>query len=183
MTSGSEPSRRATKARASADGRSSHWTSSATTKIGVLRGRVREKRERREGDEKRVLGRPLDEAERNAERRGLRFWQRVEPGQDWSKQLMEAGERQICLRPDAGRPENSHPRVLGQPDGPFQQRRLADPGIAVDQERPAAGRRPGDEVGDDLQLPVPAEDPFARNHRRTSARQARFTTRRSVMAA
>ncbi len=35
ITSGSEPRRRATKASASADGRSSHWTSSATTRIGV----------------------------------------------------------------------------------------------------------------------------------------------------
>ena len=34
-TSGSDPSRRATNASASCDGRSSHWTSSATTRIGV----------------------------------------------------------------------------------------------------------------------------------------------------
>jgi hypothetical protein len=81
------------------------------------------------------------------------------------------------------RSANSHPRGPGQDDGPFQQRRLADSRVAVDQERPAASRRIGDEAGDDPQLPVPPEDPFAGDHRRSFARQATSTTGLSVMAA
>ena len=138
-------------------------------------GGIREQRERREGDEERVLGRSLDEAERHAERRVLRLRQRIEPAEDRSKQLVEAGERQVRLGPDAGRPEDSHPRGPRQLDGPLEQRRLADPRIAVDQERAAAGRRRGDEAGDDPQLPVPAEDPFAGDHRRGVARLATST--------
>ena len=125
----------------------------------------------------------LDEAERHAERRVLRLRQRLEPAEDRSKELVEAGERQVCLGPDAGRPEDSHPRGSGHLDGPFQQRRLADPGIAADQERSAAGRRLGDEAGDDPQLPVPAEDPFRSDHRRMFARQATSTLGLSVIAA
>ena len=130
-------------------------------------GRVRQQRERCEGDEERVLGRSLDEAERHAERRVLWLRQRLESAQDGSKQLVETGERQVCLGPDAGRLEDSHTPGPGQHDGPFQERRLADPRIAADQQRSAAGRRLGDEGGDDLQLPVPAEDPFANDHATT----------------
>ena len=107
------PRRRATNASASADGRSSHWTSSATTRIGASAAAsassVSVARAIRNGS----FGRSFAEAERGSQRRGLRFRQRVEPGQDWSKQLMEASEGQIRLRPDAGRSENSHPRVAG----------------------------------------------------------------------
>ncbi len=139
-------------------------------------GRVREERERCEGDEERVLGRSLDEAKRHAEGRILRLRQRVEPCEDRSKQLVEASEGQVCLGPDAGRMEDPHPRGLGQHDGPLQKRRLADARIAVDQERPATGRRLDDEAGDDRQLAVPAEDPFAGDHGPVFPRQATSTT-------
>ena len=176
ITSGSEPRRRATKASASADGRSSHWTSSATTRIGASAAAsassVSVARAMRNGSSAAPSTRPNAAPSADV----LRLRQRVEPGEDRSEQLVEAGERQVRLGPDAGRPEDSHPRGPGQPDGAFQQRRLADPGVAADQERAAAGRRPGDEAGDDPQLPVPAEDPFASDHRRMFARQATFTT-------
>ena len=58
----------------------------------------------------------------------------------------------------------------------IQQRRLADPRIAEDQERPAIRGRPGDEASDDPQLLIPAKDPFAGDHRQMVARQATSTT-------
>ena len=136
-------------------------------------GGIREQREGRQGDEERVFGRSLDQSERHTERRVLRLRQRLEPGEDRPEQKVKAGERQICLRPDTGRREHSHLRGPGQLDSPLQQRRLADPGVAADQERPAAGRRLGDEAGDDPQLLVPTEEPLAGDHRRMFARQAR----------
>ena len=96
---------------------------------------------------------------------------------------MEAREGQICLRPDAGRPEDSHPRRRGLLDGPFQQRRFADPGVAADQQRAATRGRAGDEAADDPQFPVPAEDPFAGDHLGRFARRATLTIGVSVMAA
>lgn len=118
-----------------------------------------------------------------AERRLLRLRQGLDPGEDRSEQLVEAGERQVCLGPDAGRPEDPHPGVASQPDGPFDECRFADPGVAADQQRPAALVRPADEAADDPQLPVPTEDPFARDHRRRIMRQPTSSTGPSFMAA
>ena len=135
-------------------------------------GGIREQCERGQGDEERVLGFSLDEPECHTERRVLRLRQRIEPAEDRSEKLVEAGERQIGLGADAGRQEDSHPGVLRQLDGPLQQRRLADPRLTVDQECPAAGGRCGHEAADDPELAVPPDDPLASDHPSIFARDA-----------
>jgi hypothetical protein len=111
----------------------------------LLLGHVSLQRQHGEPDEEPIRRRADGEAEGGAQRLALRTRQPSEVAEELGTQPVQAGERELHLRLDAGRARNPAPRrarceVL-------EQRRLADTRLAAEDEQPAlsaphAGRQP-----------------------------------------
>ena len=125
--------------------------------------------QRGDGDEEWVVGGVRCESECCRKCQPLGTGQSVQAAQDRPQELVEAGKRKVRLRPHPNGAQDSDPARSRRLDRPSEQGRLADPGIAADQERPTTLARPPDEVVDRLQLAVAAEDPDLDLHRRILA--------------
>ncbi len=95
-----------------------------------------EEAQRRERDQEAVGRGAGRQPQGDAEGRLLRGRQGVEPAEQRRAQLMEAGERQLHLRLDAGHPRDAEARRL--PGAVVQQRGLAHPGLAPHDQHRAA---------------------------------------------
>jgi hypothetical protein len=82
-----------------------------------------------------VRGGAALQPEGDAQRILLRAGQPPEPVEHRRAQLVQSGERELHLRLDARRPRDAAPR--GAPGGVLQQRRLADPRLAAQDQHPA----------------------------------------------
>ena len=158
IATGSEPSRRAAKTRALAEGRSSSWTSSSSD-----RDRRRPRRSGRAGSASprrwRTGRRRGPSSSASAADEGPRLGQRRSsradpaPGRSTGEQT---GERHLPLGLGAGRAQDAE--AVEATLGPAQQRGLADARLAGDGQH-AAGTdpRPGDEPIDGLLLVLPSD--------------------------
>ena len=132
---GSANSRRATKASVSADAWSSHCASSTMHSSGRSLGRLGEQAEHGEADQERSGAGPALRPKTIRERVALRCRQPLEPVEQRRAQLMQAGERQLHL--------GLHPAARATVrsgrgrDEVLEQRRLADPGLAAQDQRAA----------------------------------------------
>jgi predicted ester cyclase len=95
-------------------------------------GGLRQQAENRERHEKRVRRRSRAQPERDVERVALRTRQAVTERKDRRTQLLNRRERELHLALDSGAPDDSHGRRLV--DRVVEQRRLADAGLAMDDE-------------------------------------------------
>ena len=106
----------------------------------VLGGRA-EQAEHGGGDGEAVVGDGLAEGQRPLQRRGLGGRDRVDEVEQRAQQVEQAGERDVALGLVAARAQDAE--VGRRRDGGVEQRALADPGLAVDDEHRAlalAGR-------------------------------------------
>ena len=101
-----------------------------------LGAQLGEEAQRAGADQEPAGRRALGQAERRAQRRGLGAGQAVEAVEERVQQQVEGPEGQLGLRldPDA----SQHPHPTRRPDGVVEQRRLPDPGVAPQHQRPAA---------------------------------------------
>jgi hypothetical protein len=90
----------------------------------------------RQAYEERLRWRASHQAEHDLKRLAARRRQPVEVGEKRPAELMEGGVRQLALRLDPGRP--CHGQVTGRRRHVVQQRRLADTGLAEQEQRTAA---------------------------------------------
>jgi len=113
--------------------------------------------EHRGPDREPVRDRTGPQGERDTECLGLRRRQPVEVGRGGSEQLRQPAEGHVLLGLRAGRPQQPGP--AGDRRRVFQQRRLADPGLAGEHEH-AAAAEPGtrDDRVDGLPLGVPPDE-------------------------
>lgn len=97
-----------------------------------------EQAQRREPDQEPVPAVGATQPERAQQ--GIRLLRRQcsDPGQFGTQQHVQSRERQVGLRLDAGDPQHARLRVLRRI---LQQRRLADAGLAADDQRPGAAAR------------------------------------------
>ena len=77
---------------------------------------------------------------------------------DRSEEVSESDERQPRLRRAGTTRENSHPVLLGLPHRVQPERRLADAGLTLDDEGRRHSARLRQELFDDGELRVPADD-------------------------
>ena len=102
---------------------------------GPLLREGRQQAERRRADEMRLRGGGGREAERGLERRALRAGQALELAQHRAQQLVQPGEGDLDLRLDAAHAQHrDRARRVG---GVLEQRRLADPRVAAQDQDPA----------------------------------------------
>src|SRR5207302_3117423 len=85
-----------------------------------------------------------------------------------AEQIAQCGERPLCLALARARPENALATRLRALDAPLPDDRLADPGLAVDQQR--SRQRPLEETVENGKLLVPADD---HGHARREERKRR----------
>jgi hypothetical protein len=97
--------------------------------------RLGEESENRERDEEPVGNWPAAEPERDVERLALRERQTLPKIQDRRTELLDSGKRELHLAFDPCGTDNSHGR--GPLHRVVEERRLADSGLAVDDERAA----------------------------------------------
>ena len=95
------------------------------------------------------------------QRRALGWRQVIGAAEDRPQELVQAGEGQVRLGLHAGRAQDGHPAGLRARGGLREQRGLADPGLAADHQRATAVRHALDELGDQGELAVTAEEPVA----------------------
>jgi hypothetical protein len=118
---------------------------------GLRLGGQREQAEQRGADGQPRLRCGLLELQRARERRGLRGRQPLAQRERRLAQLRHPGERQLHLGLETARAQHRHP--LGALDRDQQQRGLADPGLAAEQEHAAAaGARGLERALDALEL-------------------------------
>ena len=101
----------------------------------ALSRRLGEESENREGDEEPVRSRPQTQSEGDVERVALRARQTLTKSQDRRAELLNRGKRELHLALDPGRSDDSHGR--GPRHRVVEERRLADPRLAMDDERAA----------------------------------------------
>ena len=118
-----------------ADARSSHWASSITQRRPRSSCRLRQQSENRERHEERVRSRARAEPEGDIERVALRTRQSLTECKDRRAELLNRSERELHLALDPGGADDSQRR--GLLDRVVEQRRLADAGLAMDDERAA----------------------------------------------
>ena len=107
----------------------------------ALPGGLRQQSENRERHEKRIRRRPRTQPESDIERVALRTRQALTECKDRRAELLNRSERKLHLALDPGAADDSQRR--GLLDRVVQQRRLADAGLAMDDEGAAvsvAGR-------------------------------------------
>ena len=140
MTTPSASSRRAANASAPADASSSQCTSSITHRSGPSSLRGSEEAQRRGADVEPARALCLGERQRAAQRIRLDRRQLRQPVEQGSQELVQARVRELRLGLDAERAHDLG--IAGLRDGVLEQRALADPGVAADDERaaPAAPR-------------------------------------------
>ena len=157
-TSCSDSRRRAAKASASSEARSSHCASSAATSSGPSSDSAGKQGEHGDPGQQRV-GRHgiLGERESAAQRLGLPGRQASHAVQYRPQQLVQPGERQVLLRLPAGRRQYPHPRRPGLPRGLGQQGGLAHARIAQEQQHPAFLIRRGQQFPQPGQFLLPAD--------------------------
>src|SRR5207302_873838 len=95
-------------------------------------GMCRKQAERRRADREPLAHRARAERERAFERRGLRRRDPLEQAERGAQELEQTGERDVRLRVDPPSPEHPKPRRLLF--RVFEERRLADPGLADERE-------------------------------------------------
>ena len=95
-------------------------------------GGLRQQSENRERHEERIGRRPRTQPERDIERIALWTRQALSERQDRRAELLDCGERELHLALDPGAPDDSQRR--GPLDRVVQQSRLADAGLATDDE-------------------------------------------------
>ena len=113
--------------------------------------------EQRQADQEAIRRRARAQAERGAQRVALRAGQGVEPVEHRRAQLLQRGERQPGLRLHA---RGARHLAVGRPLGHVgQQRRLADPRLAPQHQRPAlAGAHRVQQPVERLALAVTAQE-------------------------
>jgi len=104
----------------------------------LLPGRVGQQAQHGQADQEPVRGGPGAQAERCLQRRTLRTRQPVQVIQKRLAQLLQPGERQLHLGLHAR--GTDHPAARGVPGHVVQQRRLAHPRLARQNQRPALAR-------------------------------------------
>jgi hypothetical protein len=92
--------------------------------------------EHRQPDEERLRRRASHQAEHDLKRLAARRRQPVQVGEQRPAELMEGGVRQLALRLGPGHPQ--HGQITGRRRHVVQQRRLADAGLAEQEQRTAA---------------------------------------------
>ena len=139
-TIGSELSRRATNASTSALDGSSHWPSSMSSRCGTSLAASATRSSTASAIRKRsgAASSLIPNAARSAARCGA--GRSSAPPQDRAQELVQPGERQVRLGLHAGRLQDSHPARARTRGSLGQQRRLADPRLAGDDQRAAAAR-------------------------------------------
>ena len=132
-----------------------------------VRGRCEQAQDRHR-DEEAVLHALVRQPEGASQRGALHVGQLAGAVDDRPQQLVQPGERQLGLGLHAGAGE--HPHAVRLLQGVLQQRGLADPGVAAQDER-AAARLPGrlEEAVDGRALALPAQQ-HGRTLRRTRRR-------------
>jgi hypothetical protein len=125
------------------------------TQQRTLLGHLREQTQHRQPDEKPIRGFTGAQPEHDLHGLLLRRGEPLEPVEQRPAQLMQTGERQLHVRLHPHRPDEG--QVRRRRDQVFQQRRLPDPSLAPQHERPAlaaADRR--DQVVQQRALASPA---------------------------
>ena len=130
--------RRATNASVCADTRSSHCASSTMHRSGCSSAASASRLRTANPTRKRSGGGPSLQAERRAHRIALRARQALEPAEHRRAQRVEAGERELHLGLDARGPGDPAP-LRGTRQVP-EQRGLADPGLAAEDQHPTLAR-------------------------------------------
>jgi hypothetical protein len=96
---------------------------------------LRQKPEHREPDDEPVRRDTGAHPEDGLQRAALRFWQALESTEQRRAQLMQAGIGKLHLGLHPHRPQDGH--VRRHPDQVLEQRRLADPRVPPQHQRPA----------------------------------------------
>ena len=131
----SASSRRATNASACAEARSSHCASSTRQTSGCSSATSDSRLSTARPTRKRSGACPCAQAERGAQRVALRRREALEPVEHRRAQLMQPGERELHLRLDARRSRDRGTQTRARQV--VQQRGLADPGLAAQDQHPA----------------------------------------------
>ena len=105
------------------------------TQQRTLLGHLREQTQHRQPDEEPIRGLAASQAEHDLHGLPLRRRKPLQPVEQRPAQLMQAGEGQLHIRLDPHRPHDG--RIRRRRDQVFQQRRLADPGLSPQHQRPA----------------------------------------------
>jgi SAM-dependent methyltransferase len=125
---------------------------------GSLLGVRRQQAQRGCSDGEPVLRGGRAERQRPLERRGLRAGDPLQCTQSRPQELQQSREWDSRLRLDPARTEDAHPRVAGVFSGNLEQRRLADPDFAREDENAALIQASvGEQRVERLPLPVAAE--------------------------
>ncbi|UMG91581.1 hypothetical protein [Nocardioides sp. TF02-7] len=91
------------------------------------------------------LDRGLGHPERRQQRLPLASRERLGPPEDGCEETVQSRERDLCLRLDAGDPQDGQAGVLRPARGGLQQRGLPDPGLPADDQCRPGPRQPRDE--------------------------------------
>ena len=105
------------------------------TEKRALLARDRKEAQRRSRDGQTLRRRPLLDRKRRVKRPDLMVWQAGQSLHDRTQQLVQAGKRDLSLRRDTKRTKN--PKALRLADRVVQESRLADPGLAAQDQRAA----------------------------------------------